>query len=279
MQSAAALAAPGRRGAGDPDPAADPAARPGSTGAIASPLGRKNPPAVFVLSPPRSGSTLLRVMLAGNPALFAPPELELLGFTTMAERRAAFTGRDSFWLEGLIRAVMELRGVRRGGGARGRLAEAEDADLPVPELYRRLQERLAGPDGRAGCWSTRRLPMRSIPSVLERAEEVFEGARYLHLLRHPYGMIRSFEEAKLEQVFFRYPHPFGAPRAGGAGLGGEPAQHPSASLPGWRKSASTRCASRSWCASRSGCCAGSAGSWGWSTTPNGGSLPGAARRA
>ncbi|HYH45866.1 MAG TPA: condensation domain-containing protein, partial [Thermoanaerobaculia bacterium] len=139
---------------------------------------------------------------------FAPPELELLGFATMGERRAAFSGRDSFWLEGLIRAVMELRGVGPEE-AKSWLAEAEDADLPVPELYRRLQERLQGPDG------TRRLlvdktPSYALnPSVLERAEEVFEGARYLHLLRHPHGMIHSFEEAKLEQVFFRYPHSFG----------------------------------------------------------------------
>ncbi|HEX9943146.1 MAG TPA: amino acid adenylation domain-containing protein, partial [Thermoanaerobaculia bacterium] len=58
----------------------------------------KNPPAVFVLSPPRSGSTLLRVMLGGHPGLFAPPELELLSFDTLAERKAAFPGRDSFWL-------------------------------------------------------------------------------------------------------------------------------------------------------------------------------------
>jgi len=35
-----------------------------------------------VLSPPRSGSTLLRVMLGGHPQLFAPPELELLSFNT-----------------------------------------------------------------------------------------------------------------------------------------------------------------------------------------------------
>ena len=49
-------------------------------------------------------------MLAGHPRLFAPPELELLAFDDMAERRAAFSGRDSFWLEGLIRAVMEVRG-------------------------------------------------------------------------------------------------------------------------------------------------------------------------
>ncbi len=70
----------------------------------------RNPPAVFLLSPPRSGSTLLRVMLGGNPALFAPPELELLSFDTLAEREAAFPGRDAFWLEGAIRAVMEVRG-------------------------------------------------------------------------------------------------------------------------------------------------------------------------
>jgi FkbH-like protein len=38
----------------------------------------KNPPAIFILSPYRSGSTLLRVIMGGHPQLFAPPELELL---------------------------------------------------------------------------------------------------------------------------------------------------------------------------------------------------------
>src|SRR6185436_1261639 len=61
-------------------------------------LGEKNPPALFVLSPPRSGSTLLRVMLGGHPELFSPPELELLSYNSMAERKAAYPGRDSFWL-------------------------------------------------------------------------------------------------------------------------------------------------------------------------------------
>ncbi|HWW75721.1 MAG TPA: amino acid adenylation domain-containing protein, partial [Pyrinomonadaceae bacterium] len=70
---------------------------------------RRNPPAVFVLSPPRSGSTLFRVMLAGHPELFSPPELELLSFNTLAERRTAFSGADSFWLEGALRALMEVR--------------------------------------------------------------------------------------------------------------------------------------------------------------------------
>src|SRR3954466_6093857 len=57
--------------------------------------GPKNPPAVFVLSPPRSGSTLFRVMLAGHPGLFAPPELELLSFNTLAERRGGPRARRS----------------------------------------------------------------------------------------------------------------------------------------------------------------------------------------
>src|SRR5690606_37684103 len=44
--------------------------------------------------------------------------------------------------------------------------------------------------------------------ILKRAETDFDNALYIHLLRHPYAMIRSFEEAKLDQVFFRYKHPF-----------------------------------------------------------------------
>ncbi|HVG11011.1 MAG TPA: amino acid adenylation domain-containing protein, partial [Thermoanaerobaculia bacterium] len=162
----------------------------------------KNPPALFVLSPPRSGSTLLRAMLAGHPKLFAPPELELMTFGDMAGRRAAFSGRESFWLEGLKRAVM---GVRQCGPdeAAEILAACEDEALPTQELYRRLQG-----------WLADRLLVDKTPSyaldpaLLARIEETFEEPRYLHLVRHPYGMIRSFEEARLEQVFFRYRHPF-----------------------------------------------------------------------
>ncbi len=162
----------------------------------------KNPPAVFVLSPPRSGSTLLRVMLAGHPRLFAPPELELLTFADMAERRAAFAGRESFWLEGLLRAVME---VRQCGPEEATeiLAACEVEALPTQDLYRRLQG-----------WLGERLLVDKTPSyaldpeLLARIEETFEEPRYLHLIRHPYGTIRSFEEARLEQVFFRHRHPF-----------------------------------------------------------------------
>ncbi|HKH47076.1 MAG TPA: non-ribosomal peptide synthase/polyketide synthase, partial [Thermoanaerobaculia bacterium] len=162
----------------------------------------RNPPALFVLSPPRSGSTLLRVMLAGHPLLFAPPELELLSFETLADRRAAFAGRNSFWLEGAVRAVMEVRRCD-AAAAEALVAELEAQEGTTQELYRRLQ-----------TWIVPRLLVDKTPSyaldpeALARAERVFDGARYVHLLRHPLAMIRSFEEARLDQVFFRHPHRF-----------------------------------------------------------------------
>jgi len=147
----------------------------------------RNPPAVFVLSPPRSGSTLLRVMLAGHPDLFAPPELELLSFETLAGRRAAFAGRNGFWLEGAVRALMEIEPCD-AGPAEALVTALEAAGATTQDLYRRMQERIA----------PRRLvdktPSYALdPAVLARAERQFSDARYIHLLRHPLAMIRSFE--------------------------------------------------------------------------------------
>ncbi|MEO8069884.1 MAG: amino acid adenylation domain-containing protein, partial [Acidobacteriota bacterium] len=64
--------------------------------------------AVFLLSPPRSGTTLLAAMLAGHPDIFAASELNLMGFDTLDERRAAYSGARSLWREGAIRALMAV---------------------------------------------------------------------------------------------------------------------------------------------------------------------------
>ncbi len=156
----------------------------------------RNPPAVFVLAPPRSGSTLLRVMLGGHPDLFAPPELELLEFDSLAERRDAFTGRDAFRLEGAIRAVMEARGCGPEA-AREVVVELEEAGTATRGFYRGLQEWIGGrtlvDKTPTYAWSL---------ETLKRAEAGFAQTRYVHLLRHPYATIASFEEARIEQVFF-----------------------------------------------------------------------------
>ncbi|HEY0605695.1 MAG TPA: amino acid adenylation domain-containing protein, partial [Herpetosiphonaceae bacterium] len=162
----------------------------------------KNPRAIFLLSPPRSGSTLLRVMLAGNPQLFAPPELELLSFNTLQDRKTAFTGRDRFWLEGTVRAIMAIKGCDAPTAERI-MADCEAQGLTVQAFYALMQE-----------WLGARLLVDKTPSyaldlnILKRMEEDFEAPLYIHLLRHPYGMIRSFEDAKLDQVFFRHAHDF-----------------------------------------------------------------------
>jgi acyl-CoA synthetase (AMP-forming)/AMP-acid ligase II len=154
----------------------------------------KNRPAVFILSPPRSGSTLLRVLLAGHPKLFAPPELELLGFHTLRERRAFFSGRQQFWLEGALRAVMESKGCD-GRAAERIVRDCEEKQLTVPRFYGLIQE-----------WLGDRILVDKTPSyslaeeTLELAERDFDNPLYIHLLRHPCGMIRSFEEVKLHLV-------------------------------------------------------------------------------
>jgi amino acid adenylation domain-containing protein len=156
----------------------------------------KNPPALFVLAPPRSGTTLLRVMLAGHPALFAPPELELLEFDTLRERSETYGGRDAFRREGVIRAVMEARGWSVEE-AKALVEDLEERGTAVRELYGLLQEWIGG-----------RLLVDKTPtyawslSTLARAEAGFDGALYVHLLRHPHAAIASFEEARIEQVFF-----------------------------------------------------------------------------
>jgi amino acid adenylation domain-containing protein len=155
---------------------------------------RQNPRAVFILSPFRSGSTLLRAMLAGHPALFAPPELELLGFETLRQRREALTGPRSFAREGLVRALMEVHGCD-AGAAEALLAE-HDGDT-VPDFYRRFQDWIGG--DRLLVDKTPRYALSRV--CLERAERWFEAPLYVHLVRHPCGVVRSYEEARMDQVY------------------------------------------------------------------------------
>jgi amino acid adenylation domain-containing protein len=162
----------------------------------------KNPQAIFVLSPPRSGSTLMRVVLGGHPKLFAPPELELLSFNTLKERRDTFAGPYSFWLEGTIRTLMQIKNCS-AEEAKQIMKEAEDQDLSVKQFYRLMQD-----------WIGPKTLVEKTPSytlnlqALKRAEANFDNPLYIYLLRHPYGMINSFEEARTDEVFFRHDHPF-----------------------------------------------------------------------
>jgi amino acid adenylation domain-containing protein len=165
---------------------------------------RRNPTTAFILSAPRSGSTLLRVMLGGHPRLFAPPELQLLNFDTLSQRRAAFdTARDQFWLDGGVRAVMQLFNWE-AGHARSWIEFLERANTPICDFYGLLQRRLGN------RLLIDKTPWYALdPASLARAEGYFESPKYIHLIRHPAAMSASYEEAKLHAflpAFLTGPH-------------------------------------------------------------------------
>jgi len=152
----------------------------------------KNKPVAFLLSGPRSGSTLLRVMLAGHPDLFCPPELHLLQFNSMREWSEDLG--KSYLGEGLQRALMEVDG-RSAQETSALLDDLIRQDVPVEKVYAMLQEKVAP-----------RLLVDKSPTygssieTLEHAERIFEGAKYIHLVRHPYSAIESFMRNRFERL-------------------------------------------------------------------------------
>jgi pimeloyl-ACP methyl ester carboxylesterase/NAD(P)-dependent dehydrogenase (short-subunit alcohol dehydrogenase family)/acyl carrier protein len=147
----------------------------------------------FVLSAPRSGSTLLRTMLAGHSALFSPPELHLLPFESMAGRESDLSG--SYLSEGLTRAFMELLGVAAPEAiqhVQGLVA----SDVRILDVYRELRE-LAGERQLVD-----KSPMYAFnEQVLARAEELFDRPKYVHIVRHPYAMVESFLRMRMHKMF------------------------------------------------------------------------------
>ncbi len=153
---------------------------------------QKLSPAAFILSSPRSGSTLLRVMLAGHPDLSSPPELHLLPFDTMAEREQEL-GVSQLG-EGLKRAFMALKDLD-AAQSQELVQQLIEQNLSIAEVYQQLQQ-LAGD----------RLLVDKSPTyasnrdTLDKAEAIFDGAKYIHLVRHPYSVIESFARMRMDKL-------------------------------------------------------------------------------
>lgn len=146
---------------------------------------------VFVLGAPRSGTTLFRVMLAGHPQLFSPPELVMAIHETMQERRDYLETR--YWEKGgLQRALMDLCQLDVDSA---RTAADALSSLTVPECYQWFNRMLEG-----------RIMVDKCPHLafdlgwMERLETWFSDARYLWIMRHPGSVIRSLQNMPMAEV-------------------------------------------------------------------------------
>lgn len=151
--------------------------------------------AIFVLSCPRSGSTIFRLILAGHAKLFSPPELHILPFQSMKQRKAQLLRNDFEWMRyGLVEALVELEKLEHSDAIQ-RLEELEENDTSIQDVYRLLQDLIGD-----------RILVDKTPFYacseqwLARAEELFENPKYIFLTRHPYGMINSFVKLRLKDL-------------------------------------------------------------------------------
>jgi hypothetical protein len=145
--------------------------------------GRKEIPICFVLGPPRSGTTLLRAMLNTHSQLWAPGELHLANFGTMADRAEGV---------GPILRYMPIPELASRCGESiahfsNRFRSWELEHMPVADAYQHLHD--ADPDAMIVDKSP---PYSAQRAVLERIGETFPRAKFIHLLRSPHDVIRSY---------------------------------------------------------------------------------------
>lgn len=140
-------------------------------------------PMFFVLSSPRSGSSLLQLCLQVHPLLYAGQELHMLQFATLDERRAIC---PYGFLEGLIKTVSELRQCDIGDAGEW-VAAAEEVAMPTWQGFDHLQ-RMAGDL----ILVDKTPPYLDHPHYMAHAHAIFgSAARYAHLVRHPVACIKS----------------------------------------------------------------------------------------
>ena len=149
-------------------------------------------PISFILSSPRSGSTLLRVMLAGHPDLVVPPELHLLPFADMQERQQDLD--RSYLGEGLQRAFMSLKDID-AKQSQQLVTDLVSNNTSTDQVYELLQQ-LSGDKFLIDKSPT----YASDINNLFAAEALFSSAKYIHLVRHPYAVIESFARMRMDKL-------------------------------------------------------------------------------
>ena len=139
-------------------------------------------PTVFIVGTPRSGTTLFRTMLAGSDRIYAPPELHLLPYDSLGERRRAFDAVGSGWRRhGLCQAVAHQLGMTEHQ-AYHYVDMLEARDLPTPRVYDLLHSHC-----RDGLLIDKSPSNWRHPVLAGRSEQMFVDPKYLYLNAAPGG--------------------------------------------------------------------------------------------
>jgi thioester reductase-like protein len=161
---------------------------------VASLAGSEAPradPMLFLLSPPRSGSTLLRVMLAGHSRLFSPQELYLGCFSDMAAHDRHLGG--TVLNMGVIATIAELLSRT---GAWNLYVQWTQGAVSTAEVYSFFSSRLGGRT------LVDKSPLFFPPqAVIRRLASLFPRARFVHLVRHPVACISSYVRERFHGIF------------------------------------------------------------------------------
>jgi len=152
-------------------------------------------PLCYILSTPRAGSTLLRVMLMGNSRIFAPPELHLLQFDSLNERKQKLQRSNrAFLREGLIETIKVLDGINVKD-AISKMEDLENKGLSIAETYQFLGHKVGD-----------RILVDKSPtygehfSTLRKAETIGGKPLYIFLVRHPLSMMASFVKNRFDKM-------------------------------------------------------------------------------
>jgi FkbH-like protein len=152
-------------------------------------------PLIYLLSTPRAGSTLLRVMLMGHSQIFAPPELHLLPFDSLKQRAEVLTNFNNEFLKiGLIETIQMLENLS-STKAFDKMRALEEQDLSIEETYQLLQKYVGD------CYLVDKSPSYAVElAVLERAERLSKEPFYLFLVRHPLSVMESFVRNRFDKL-------------------------------------------------------------------------------
>ncbi len=133
-------------------------------------------------------------MLAGHPQLFSPPELHILHFHSMQDRRT-FLGEGNYLGDGLQRAFMEAQGLD-ADAAEALIERMFAEDTLIQDVFTQLQESVAPKllVDKSPTYTGRR-------ETMERAEDLFENPKYIYLYRHPYAVIESYVKNRTGKMF------------------------------------------------------------------------------